>query len=129
MQFYSLAELDAVLHIYFVNLALDGFDTATGRVTLTSLRYLMPSFVQKTKLLPRSLRALEGWMKLVPPAMRLPLPKLAMLAIVGYLIANSQIMPLALLTGALAFLEQATISDGTASRYRAHGQKFLSWMI
>ena len=84
--FANAAELDALLLVFFGNLCLDGFDTATGRMTMAALRHLLPHMLAAPRPLPRATRALKGWGRLVPPQMRLPMPRLAMLAVVGLFI-------------------------------------------
>ncbi|CAK0892339.1 unnamed protein product, partial [Prorocentrum cordatum] len=85
--FTTAAEVDVILVTYFVNLFLDGFDSATGRVLLASLKHYLPSILVGRTPCPRAARALTGWRKLVPPQMRLPLPRAAMASIVGVLIS------------------------------------------
>ncbi|CAK0792259.1 unnamed protein product, partial [Prorocentrum cordatum] len=85
--FTTAAEVDVTLVTYFVNLFLDGFDSATGRVLLASLKHYLPSILVGRTPCPRAARALTGWRKLVPPQMRLPLPRAAMASIVGVLIS------------------------------------------
>ncbi|CAK0804545.1 unnamed protein product, partial [Prorocentrum cordatum] len=85
--FTTAAEVDVILVTYFVNLFLDGFDSATGRVLLASLKHYLPSILVGRAPCPRAARALTGWRKLVPPQMRLPLPRAAMASIVGVLIS------------------------------------------
>ncbi|CAK0826416.1 unnamed protein product [Prorocentrum cordatum] len=86
--FETAAELDALLLVFFGDLCLDGFATATGRMTMAALRHLLPHVLAGPRALPRAARALKGWSRLVPPQMRLPLPRLAMLAVVGLLIQD-----------------------------------------
>ncbi|CAK0816098.1 unnamed protein product, partial [Prorocentrum cordatum] len=85
--FSTAAEVDAILVAYFVNLFLDGFDSATGRVLMASLKHYLPAILVGRAPCPRAARALAGWRKLVPPQMRLPLPRAAMASIVGVLIS------------------------------------------
>ncbi|CAK0811879.1 unnamed protein product, partial [Prorocentrum cordatum] len=86
--FKSSVELDAILVVFFVHLFLDGYDSATGRVAMASLKHHLPSMLMGSRPLPRAFRALQGWTKLVPPQMRLPLPRVAMFAIVGVLLSQ-----------------------------------------
>ena len=86
----SIETLDATLVAFFVNLALDGFEVATGRTTMAGVKHFVPALAGTRRGLPRAARALDGWSRLVPPQMRLPLPRVGMLAIVGYLIAMGQ---------------------------------------
>jgi len=79
-------QLDAVLAVFFVHLFLDGYDVASGRGTVTALRHFLPGLLGGGLPMPRSSRALVGWRKLAPPRMRLPLPRAAMGAVVGYLL-------------------------------------------
>lgn len=79
-----------MLVMYFTNLLLDGFDVATGRVAMAALRHFLPTLAGAKASMPRSSRALLGWRKLVPPQMRLPITRPAMLGIVGWLVANHQ---------------------------------------
>ena len=85
--FATAAEVDVILVTYFVNLFLDGFDSATGRVLMASLKHYLPAILVGRAPCPRAARALTGWRKLVPPQMRLPLPRAAMASIVGVLIS------------------------------------------
>ncbi|CAK0867603.1 unnamed protein product [Prorocentrum cordatum] len=80
-------EVDVILVTYFVNLLLDGFDSATGRVLMAALKHYLPAILAGRTPCPRAARALTGWRKLVPPQMRPPLPRAAMASIVGVLIA------------------------------------------
>ncbi|CAK0838468.1 unnamed protein product, partial [Prorocentrum cordatum] len=86
--FKNSVELDTILVVFFVHLFLDGYDSATGRVTMASLKHHLPSMPMGSRPLPRAFRALQGWTKLVPPQMRLPLPRVAMFAIVGALLSQ-----------------------------------------
>ncbi|CAK0831634.1 unnamed protein product [Prorocentrum cordatum] len=86
--FETAARLAALLPVFFGNLCLGMFDTATGRMTMAALRHLLPHLLTGPRALPRAARALEGWGRLVPPQMRLPLPRSAMLAVVGLLIQD-----------------------------------------
>ncbi|CAK0883156.1 unnamed protein product [Prorocentrum cordatum] len=86
--FKNSVELDTILVVFFVHLFLDGHDSATGRVTMASLKHHLPSMLMGSRPLPRAFRALQGWTKLVPPQMRLPLQRVAMFAIVGALLSQ-----------------------------------------
>jgi len=87
----TAAELDVVLTVFMVNLYLDGYDTGTGRTTAAALRFYLPALFVGRNVLPRTLRALDGWRKLVPPKMRLPLPKIAVGAVAGWLMFRRQL--------------------------------------
>ena len=89
--FTDSAELDIVLVAFFVHLFLDGYDSATGRMTMAALKHRLPSTLTGSRPLPRAFRALQGWTKLVPPQMRLPLPRVAMFAIVGAMLAQGRL--------------------------------------
>ncbi|CAK0816539.1 unnamed protein product [Prorocentrum cordatum] len=86
--FKNSVELDTILVVFFVHLFLDGYDSATGRVAMASLKHHLPSMLMGSRPLPRAFRALQGWTKLVPPQMRLPLPRVAMFAIVDVLLSQ-----------------------------------------
>ena len=87
----STAELDVMLTAFLGHLALDGFDTATGRVTIAALRHFVPGLGGGRASLPRASRALDGWKKLKPPTMRLPLPRPAIMAVLGVLLSRGQV--------------------------------------
>ena len=86
LDFSTAAQLDILLVMFFVHLSLDGFDTTTGKTTVSALRHLLPNLLGGKVLLPRSSRALEGWKVRTPPRMRLPIPRCAAAAIAGFLL-------------------------------------------
>ncbi|CAK0838172.1 unnamed protein product [Prorocentrum cordatum] len=81
--FSCCVDLDTVLAVYFVHLFLDGYDSATGRTTLAALKHHLPSMLVGSRPLPR---AFSGAAR-----MRLPLPRVAMFAIVGVLLAQGRL--------------------------------------
>ena len=85
--FQNLVQLDALLVQYFPVLFADGLDGAAGSVTVAALRHFFPSLGPTAiGALPRAMRAITGWRKIVPPQMRLPLPRAAAAAIAGMMI-------------------------------------------
>lgn len=83
--------LDTILVVFFSHLFLDGYDSATGRMTMAALKHHLPAMLTGSRPLPRAFRALQGWTKLVPPQMRLPLPRVAMFAILGVLMSQGRL--------------------------------------
>ena len=87
----SNAELDAVLTGFLCHLALDEYDTSMGHYTIAGLLHYLPGLqAGKKATLPRAHRAMKGWKRLVPPQMRLPIPKEAVLAVCGWMMAQGQ---------------------------------------
>ncbi|CAK0871171.1 unnamed protein product, partial [Prorocentrum cordatum] len=78
--FWGSAQLDAVLVVHFAHLFLGGYDCATGCAALAALKHHVPALLVGSRPLPRASRAFQGWAKLAPPQMRLPLPRVATFA-------------------------------------------------
>ena len=68
------------------DLYLDGEAAHSGESLVASLRHLYSARLT----LPRAARALKGWRLLAPPKQRLPLPRQAVMAICGWLMARRQ---------------------------------------
>jgi len=85
------AELDVALIQFFCVLFLDGYEAATGQMTIAALRHFLPEMGSSTQWpLPRAERALQGWRSLLPPRMRLPLPRAAAGCIAGLMISHGR---------------------------------------
>ena len=85
----SAKDLDILLVVYFDVLHSEGGNPTAGSRTLATLLHWLPSLgcgIGST--FPGASRALRGWQKLQPAETRQPLPYLAMLAIVGALLAR-----------------------------------------
>jgi len=125
------AELDALLTGFLVQLCLDGYSTATGRFTVAGLRYFLPHLASKGTLV-RAGRAITGWAKLVPPQMRMPLPRPAMMAMVGLLVAEGRtLMALFILLSFLAYLRPTEALRLTTASFippaAAAGASYSAW--
>ena len=84
--------LDMVLILYLDFLFFDGSTVDAGSKLLASLKFLMPRFTRGGDgKLPRALRALGAWRKLRPNLQRLPFPRLALMAVVGYLTFSEKV--------------------------------------
>ncbi|CAK0853843.1 unnamed protein product [Prorocentrum cordatum] len=89
LDFSSSSQLGAAAAAFLTDLALDGFDSATGRVSAAALRHFLPHLLGGKRPLPRTARALDGWRRLVPPQMRPPLPRAAATAVAGWMISRN----------------------------------------
>ena len=78
--------LDATVITFMTAMFLDGEGVHSGAVLVAALRHLYG----KAMSLPRAARALTGWRRLAPPRQRLPLPRAAMFAIAGALMAEGR---------------------------------------
>ncbi|CAK0869151.1 unnamed protein product, partial [Prorocentrum cordatum] len=114
LDFTTASQLGSVLVYFLTDSALDGFDAATGRMTVAALRQFLPHILVGKRPLPRSARALDGWRRLVPPQMRLPLPRSAAMAVAGWLIWMN--LPSMAVCVALAF--HAYLGPSEAHRLR-----------
>ena len=90
VDFSTAPELDLVLVMFMHQLFLDGYNVATGRTATSAIRYFLPLILPGKTPLPRTQRALDGWRKLCPPQMRLPIPLVAAAAIAGVLMGTGR---------------------------------------
>jgi hypothetical protein len=83
-------ELDSILVEYFTSLYQDGLHRVAGGTTLAAIKHFLPTFgIDASCRFPRADRALKGWAKLAPGAQRLPLPRVAVFAIAGWLMSQN----------------------------------------
>ncbi|CAK0826174.1 unnamed protein product, partial [Prorocentrum cordatum] len=76
--FSTASQLDVVVISFLTDLALDGFDSATGRMTVAALRHYLPHLLGGKRPLPRATRALDAWRTL---------PRAAAMAVAGWMIS------------------------------------------
>ncbi|CAK0887559.1 unnamed protein product, partial [Prorocentrum cordatum] len=86
LNFSTASQLDSILVCCLTDLSLDGFVTATGRMTVAAMRHLLPLIPVGKRPPPRSVRALDGGRCLMPPQLRLVPPRLVAAAVAGWLI-------------------------------------------
>ena len=109
----SLAQLDHVIHIYFVYLIGEGLPAHLGNKTMAAMAFFLPHLGSRLNLLfPSSIRALKGWHRLAPATTRKPMPLLTACALAVSLIAGGQIcMGLALLLGFSSYLRPRELTS------------------
>jgi hypothetical protein len=83
----SVESLQEILLMYYDYLFFEGHQQQASRVT-AALRFFIPSLPP----LPRLHRATAGWNRLAPPRQRLPLPRVALLAIIALALHDSNIV-------------------------------------
>ncbi|CAK0850032.1 unnamed protein product [Prorocentrum cordatum] len=87
LDWHERPTLDGLLVDFFNGLHLEGLGPDVGSGTLAALAHFLPGLGRSgATLLPRASRAVLGWRRRAPPFTRLPMPRAAMGAIVGYLI-------------------------------------------
>ena len=85
-------ELDYILTLYMDEKFFKGESVEDSSKTLASLKHFVPAISRAgAAALPRALRALGAWRRLAPPRQRLPLPLLALSAMVGWVVANDRL--------------------------------------
>ncbi|CAE8588527.1 unnamed protein product [Polarella glacialis] len=84
-------QFDSVLTLYLNSLFFDGCNVNAGSLIIASLKFYLPHFSRTGPgHMPRAGRALKGWGKLAPAKMRLPMPRVVMLAICALLLCSSK---------------------------------------
>ena len=128
-------ELDLVLVQYFCMAFLEGFEKATGQMTLAGLIHFLPSVLLTSRQrFPRASRALDGWTKLLPPQQRLPLPMSAAGAIAGFMILTGKpAMAIFVLLSFITYMRPSecmrlTVQDIIAPHTQG-GVRFQNWGI
>ncbi|CAK0884570.1 unnamed protein product [Prorocentrum cordatum] len=92
LEWSTAQELDVILKAFLAYLALDGFVAAAGRVAAAAVRHLLLPALESSCGSPlRACKALDGWKKLKPARMCLPIPRPAAMVIVGVMISLSQL--------------------------------------
>jgi len=80
-------ELDAVLVTYLNELYYDGEAPSDGTLMVAALKFFVPEVSRLGMAgLPRSHRATRGWERLAPSLQRLPIPRVVLGAILGFLL-------------------------------------------
>ena len=87
----TVVQLDIIVVLLFEVLYDEGFGVGVGKKIHSGLGHFIPElFPSGIGRLPRTVRALQGWNQLRPPAQRLPIPRFVALNIAAVLAANGQ---------------------------------------
>jgi len=79
--------LDVAVVRFLCVLFQDGFESGTGSALVSALRHFMPALsTAKKEPLPRCERAMQGWRRLTPGKMRLPIPRSVAGAVAAYML-------------------------------------------
>ncbi|CAK0821218.1 unnamed protein product, partial [Prorocentrum cordatum] len=84
-------DLGTVLAVHVVHLFLCEYDHATGRAKLAALKCQLPLMLVGSRPMPRAVRALQGGAQFALPLIRHQLPRMAMFATVGVLLAQGRL--------------------------------------